>query len=94
VRIAGTRWTIESCFEAPNSEVGLNHYEVRSWTGWYRDITLVLWALALLTVMRSGAIVVEACKKVCRQWKTNEGRDRVVALDYLVPRTSIGRVVS
>jgi SRSO17 transposase len=63
VRVAGTRWTIESGFEAAKSEVGLDHYEVRSWTGWYRHITLVMWALALLTVLRAGTIAVEALKK-------------------------------
>jgi SRSO17 transposase len=63
VQVAGRRWTIESCFEAAKSEVGLDHYEVRSWTGWYRHITLTMWALALLTVLRAGAIAVEALKK-------------------------------
>jgi SRSO17 transposase len=63
VRVAGTRWTIESGFEAAKSEVGLDHYEVRSWTGWYRHITLAMWALALLTVLRAGTIAVEALKK-------------------------------
>ena len=63
VRVAGARWTIESSFEAGKSEVGLDHYEVRSWTGWYRHITLAMWALALLTVLRAGAIAVAALKK-------------------------------
>jgi SRSO17 transposase len=63
VRVAGTRWTIESSFEAAKGEVGLGHYEVRSWTGWYRHMTLAMWALALLTVMRAGALAVEALKK-------------------------------
>jgi SRSO17 transposase len=63
VRVAGMRWTIEICFEAAKGEVGLDHYEVRSWTGWYRHITLALWALALLTVVRAGAIGAEAFKK-------------------------------
>ena len=63
VRVAGTRWTIESCFEAAKGEVGLDHYEVRSWTGWYRHMTLSMWALALLTVMRAGALAGEALKK-------------------------------
>jgi SRSO17 transposase len=62
-RVAGARWTIESCFEAAKSEVGLDHYEVRSWTGWYRHITLAMWALALLAVLRAGAIAVELLKK-------------------------------
>ena len=63
VRVAGTRWTIESGFEAAKGEVGLDHYEVRSWTGWYRHMTLAMWALALLVVLRAGAIVVEVFKK-------------------------------
>lgn len=63
VRVAGSRWTIESGFEAAKGEVGLDHYEVRSWTGWYRHITLVMWAYALLTVLRAGAMAVEALKK-------------------------------
>ena len=32
--------------------MGLDQYEVRSWTAWYRFITLVLLAYALLVVMR------------------------------------------
>jgi SRSO17 transposase len=63
VRVAGIRWTIEQLFEAAKGEVGLDHYEVRSWTGWYRHITLAMWALALLTVLRAGAMAVQACKK-------------------------------
>ena len=63
VRVAGSRWTIESGFEAAKGEVGLDHDEVRSWTGWYRHITLVMWAYALLTVLRAGAMAVEALKK-------------------------------
>jgi SRSO17 transposase len=53
VQTAGTRWTIESSFEAAQGEVGLDHYEVRSWTGWYRHITLAMWAYALLTGVRA-----------------------------------------
>ena len=60
VPVAGSRWTVESGFEAAKGEVGLDHYEVRNWTGWYRHITLALWAYALLVVMRAGPIAVEA----------------------------------
>jgi SRSO17 transposase len=52
VRVAGRRWTIEVAFEQAKGEVGLDHYEVRSWTGWYRHITLALFAQAVLTVVR------------------------------------------
>jgi SRSO17 transposase len=63
VRVAGTRWVIEQLFEAAKGEVGLDHYEVRSWTGWYRHMTLAMWALALLAVLRAGALAMEAFKK-------------------------------
>jgi SRSO17 transposase len=34
VQIAGSRWTVEQCFEEAKGEVGLDQYAVRSWTGW------------------------------------------------------------
>jgi SRSO17 transposase len=34
VRVAGARWTIAPRFEAATGDVGLDHDEVRSWTGW------------------------------------------------------------
>jgi SRSO17 transposase len=59
VRVAGTRWTVEESIQTAKGEVGLDHYEVRSWTGWYRHITLAMWASAFLSVIRkeSGAEV-------------------------------------
>jgi SRSO17 transposase len=56
VGVAGTRWTIESCFEAAKGEVGLDQYEVRTWTAWHRHVTLAMLALAFLTVVRTAAI--------------------------------------
>src|SRR5689334_23931744 len=56
VRVAGTRWTIESCFEAAKGEVGLDEYEVRSWTGWHRHVTLAMLAHAYLAVVRKAAV--------------------------------------
>jgi len=46
VRAAGARWTIEEVFKLAKGQVGLDHYEVRSWQGWRRHITLALLALA------------------------------------------------
>jgi SRSO17 transposase len=56
VRVAGMRWTIEACFEAAKGEVGLDQYEVRSWTGWHRHITLAMLAHAYLAVLRKAAL--------------------------------------
>jgi SRSO17 transposase len=55
VNVAGQRWKVEECFELAKDEIGLDQYEVRHWTGWYRHITLAMWALAYLTVTRLQA---------------------------------------
>ncbi len=53
--VAGTRWQVEQAFELAKGEVGLDEYEVRTWTGWYRHVTLAMLALAYLTVVRQRA---------------------------------------
>ncbi len=56
VRVAGTRWAIEECFEEAKGQVGLDQYEVRRWDGWYRHITLAMLAQAYLGVIRHHAL--------------------------------------
>ena len=51
VRVAGTRWRIESCFESAKGEFGLDEYEVRKWEAWHRHITLSLLAHAFVNVL-------------------------------------------
>jgi hypothetical protein len=50
VKVAGARWTIDDTFKQAKGLVGLDQYEVRSWQGWYRHITLALLAFAALTI--------------------------------------------
>ena len=56
VGVAGRRWHVESAFEAARQETGLDDYEVRSAHGWHRHVTLALWALALLAVVRAAGL--------------------------------------
>ena len=70
VQVAGSRWTVERCFEEAKGDVGLDQYEVRSWTGWYRHITLVMWAYALLTVLRAAHLPTAAPLKKILQGAT------------------------
>jgi SRSO17 transposase len=58
-RVAGSRWRVEIGFEEAKGEVGLSHYEVRSWHGWYRHITLALFAHAFLAAIRSAGLEVD-----------------------------------
>ena len=53
VQVVGRRWAIEIGFEQAKGEVGLDHYEGRTWTAWYRHITLALLAHAYLEVTRA-----------------------------------------
>ena len=39
VRLAGSRWSIEECFQTTKNETGLDHYQVRRYSAWYRHIT-------------------------------------------------------
>jgi SRSO17 transposase len=63
VRVAGTRWAIEECSELAKGDCGLDEYEVRSWTGWYRHVTLSLFALAVAAVIRSRLVKPRRRKK-------------------------------
>ncbi len=51
VTVAGSRWSIEELFQTGKGQVGLDHYQVRGWTGWHRFITLAMLALAVLTIL-------------------------------------------
>src|SRR5436190_4897586 len=53
VRVAGARWAVEDLFELAKGDCGLDEYEVRGWVGWHRHVTLSLFALAVLAVIRS-----------------------------------------
>jgi SRSO17 transposase len=54
-RVAGARWAVEDLFELAKGDCGLDEYEVRGWAGWHRHVTLSLFALAVLAVIRSRA---------------------------------------
>jgi SRSO17 transposase len=56
IGVAGTRWRVEECLELAKSDCGLDEYEVRSWAGWHRHVTLSLFALALVAVIRARAV--------------------------------------
>ena len=70
VQAIGTRWTVEQCFEEAKGQVGLDEYEVRSWQGWYRHITLCMLAHAFLTVLRAQSQAAAAAFRCARGKKT------------------------
>ena len=55
IRVAGSRWAIEECFQTAKNETGLDHYQVRRYDAWYRHITLAMLAHAYLAVTAATA---------------------------------------
>ncbi|MGH2887394.1 MAG: IS701 family transposase [Solirubrobacteraceae bacterium] len=81
VRVAGARWSIDDLFKLAKGQVGLDQYEVRSWAGWYRHLTLALVALAVLTVgaRKKGGHPAQStspspCRRSAASWSASSGR--------------------
>lgn len=55
LRVAGMRWTVESCLEEAKGETGLDEYEVRHWHSWHRHMTLSMLAHAFLASSQQAA---------------------------------------
>ncbi len=53
VAVHGRRHGVEELFGAGKGEVGLDHYEVRSWVGWHHHMTLSLLSLWFLQLERN-----------------------------------------
>lgn len=52
VHVKGQRHGVEQVFQEGKGEVGLDHYEVRSWVGWHHHMTLSMLALWYLSLER------------------------------------------
>jgi SRSO17 transposase len=52
VRTAKGRWWVEHSYKELKDELGLDHFEGRSWQGWHHHVTLVLLAYAFLVLRR------------------------------------------
>jgi SRSO17 transposase len=55
IRVAGSRWAVEECFQSAKNETGLDHYQVRRYDAWYRHATLAILAHAYLAVTAATA---------------------------------------
>jgi SRSO17 transposase len=93
VQVAGHRWTIEECFEQARQLTGLDEYEVRSWIGWYRHITLSMLAMAMLTVIRAKARSPSRRKKARRPIPLTVSEIRTLLVALFLRRTVIPTAV-
>ena len=52
IELSGLRWPIETTFQEGKSEVGLDHYETRSWRGWHHHVAQTFMAHLFLIYLR------------------------------------------
>lgn len=50
VRLAKIRWWVEQGYQQLKDELGLDHYEGRTWQGWHHHVTMTMLAFAFLTL--------------------------------------------
>jgi SRSO17 transposase len=63
VRLWHRRWAVEQGYQQMKEELGLDHFEGRSWHGFHRHATLVMLAYGFLTLERLRAQAARAQKK-------------------------------
>jgi hypothetical protein len=88
VQASGARWHIEEDLENAK-DLGLDHYEVRSFVGWYRHITLVLLALAYL----AGICATERDATVAPTTSRSASTAEVLALTVPEVRHLLARLI-
>lgn len=52
IRISGLRWLIETSFEEAKGEIGMDHYETRTWLGWHHHMFQTFMAHLFLMRLR------------------------------------------
>ncbi len=85
-RAIGARWCIEEEFEN-GKDIGLDHYEARSFVGWFRHMTLVLLVLALLTIVCARE------RLSCEARESNQTPPFPIALTVPEVRRLLGRLL-
>ncbi len=72
---------MEQCFEEAKGEVGLDEYEVRSWHGWYRHITLSMLSFAFLTALQACGEEPILKKRLIR-WMPSQNQKHAALIPY------------
>jgi SRSO17 transposase len=73
VWMSGRRWAIEQCFEESKSDVGMDHYEVRTYKGWHHHMLMTmlahffLWRLKIRLEKKSPALTVPQLRRLLEE---------------------------
>jgi SRSO17 transposase len=71
VKTARARWRVEMDYRELKAELGLDHYEGRSWLGWHHHVTLVSMAFAFLRTEQA-----QVKKLLVRPWRPGRKSER------------------
>ena len=79
VRVSGLRWPVETGLEEGKGEVGMDHYETRTWLGWHHQMTLAFLAhlclvrLQLVTQKKSSVDHRASSSTHCSSYRRRSG---------------------
>jgi SRSO17 transposase len=76
VWLSGLRWAVEQCLEEGKTELGMDHYEVRTYTGWHHHMLTTMLAHFFLWHLK------------LRWGKKSPGVDGVAATDVIGRRVT------
>jgi SRSO17 transposase len=85
------RWPIEQCFQDGKSQVGMDHYEHRSWPAWHRHMIYVFLALHFLLRLRirfkknSGPDIAASADTGCGSVAAQNPHDRICTGNCKIP---------
>jgi len=100
VRVSGLRWPVETAIEEAKGELGMDHYETRTWRGWHHHMTQTFLAHHFLVRMRlhlkkspgadarPGSTAVGDCAAAPSIERTRGPRDRALS-----PRAQLCRLL-
>lgn len=79
-RLNHERYWIENGYQQLKEELGLDHHEGRSWTGWHRHVLLVFLAFGYLTLLRlhQKKLKSQTARKLWLSNKTILGRESFI----------------
>ena len=100
IRVCGLRWPVETTLEEGKDELGMDHYQVRSWVGWHHHIAQTFMAhlfvirLCLLLKKKSG-VDLRPSSSVDRSGVVRRARhaSRRVSGDRVSPTVELRRVL-
>jgi SRSO17 transposase len=73
LRLRRSRWNIEQCFQRAKDDLGLDHYEGRSWRGFHHHLVMAVLAYLFVAVVfldakKTSGVTWEQVLKQMRPW--------------------------